>query len=123
VGDAAVRNSSPTSPQPSLWSVLSQNMSDTPQTLLGTETPVATHHEHHHSHLQGHTGKRVRKMLHLPDGRKVHVAHSPDEANHLRKALNESSEKDDFNLVIHGSPEHVSLRVLFSLEAEMFRWS
>jgi hypothetical protein len=94
-------------------------MSDTPQTLLGSETPATTQYDHHHPHLHGHTGNRVRKLLHLPDGRKVHVAQSPDEANHLRKTLDESSEKDDFDLVIHGSPEHVSLSFLFSRKAEM----
>ncbi|KAF2826183.1 hypothetical protein CC86DRAFT_25909 [Ophiobolus disseminans] len=85
-------------------------MADTPQTLLGTDTPASattTQHDHAHSHLHGHSGKRVRRLLHLPDGRKVHVASSPDEANTLRKTLSAANEKDDFDLVIHGSPEHI----------------
>ena len=82
-------------------------MSSTPHTLIGTDTPASeatTQHAHHHPHLHGHSGKRVRRLLHLPDGRKVHVAHSPDDANNLRKTLSASNEKDDFDLVIHGSP-------------------
>ncbi|KAF2028544.1 hypothetical protein EK21DRAFT_69518 [Setomelanomma holmii] len=82
-------------------------MADTPQTLLGTETPASAHHtHHHHPHVHGHTGKRLKQFF-RPDGRKVHVAHSPDEANTLRKTLSASNEKDDFDLVIHGSPEHL----------------
>jgi hypothetical protein len=37
------------------------------------------------------------------------VAHSPDEANNIRKRSIASSEKDDFDVVIHGSPEHVCI--------------
>lgn len=83
-------------------------MADTPHTLLGSETPasaIAHDHAHHHPHIHGHSGKRLRQFF-SPDGRKIHVAHSPDEANHIRKQ-SVGNEKDDFDLVIHGSPEHV----------------
>jgi hypothetical protein len=81
-------------------------MSATPQTLIGTDTPAsaAKGHGHHHPHIHGHTGRRVRHFFN-PEGRKVHVAYSPDEANKLREA---EGHNDDFDLVIHGSPEHVS---------------
>jgi hypothetical protein len=85
-------------------------MSDTPQTLLGgSHTPASatTEHVHHHPHLHGHSGKRLRHFF-SPEGRKIHVAPSPDEANNLRKQSLAVNEKDDFDLVIHGSPEHVS---------------
>jgi hypothetical protein len=79
-------------------------MADTPQTLLGIDT-AATGHErhHHHPHIHGHSGKRLRHFF-SPEGRKIHVAHSPDEADSLRKA---EGEDEDFDFVIHGSPEHV----------------
>ena len=88
-----------------------RKMADTPHT--GTDTPAGTtaehqSHQHHHSHHGHHTGKRLRHFL-RPDGRKVHIASSPDEANHMRRKLSTAEEKEDFDLVVHGSPEHVSL--------------
>jgi hypothetical protein len=90
-------------------------MADVPHTpVAGIDTPAsntaaAQHepHQHHHPHLGHHTGKRLRHFL-RPDGRKVHIASSPDEANHLRRKLSTANEKEDFDLVIHGSPEHAS---------------
>ncbi|XP_014561966.1 hypothetical protein COCVIDRAFT_85608 [Bipolaris victoriae FI3] len=92
-------------------------MADTPHTLVdGGTTPADTtsstahgfhhHHHHHHPHLGHHTGKRLRQFL-RPDGRKVHIASSPDEANVMRRKLSTANEKNDFDLVIHGSPEHI----------------
>ncbi|KAF2660174.1 hypothetical protein K491DRAFT_589607 [Lophiostoma macrostomum CBS 122681] len=83
-------------------------MSSTPQTLVGTDTPASTHQSHHHPHLPHlhHTGKRLRQFL-RPDGRKVHVAGSPDEADLLRKTLSSTEKPDEFDLVINGSPEHI----------------
>jgi hypothetical protein len=87
-------------------------MSDTPQTLLGTDTPASvTGHGHHHPHIHGHTGKRVKHFF-SPEGRRIHVAHSPDEANKIRKKSIAANEKEDFDLVIHGSPEHVSSKTM-----------
>jgi hypothetical protein len=90
-------------------------MSDTPHTLVdsGVDTPArATTTPHglhnHHPHLGNHTGKRIRHFL-RPDGRKVHIASSPDDANDLRRKLSTANEKDDFDLVVHGSPEHVTI--------------
>lgn len=90
-------------------------MADTPGTLVGIDTPGSTNAtthahgvgQHHHLHVHGHTGKRIRQLL-RPDGRKVHIAQSPEEATTLRRTLTETNEKEDFDLVIHGSPEHVS---------------
>lgn len=88
-------------------------MASTPGTLIdgegtGATTPAARtpqpgQHNHHHLH---HTGRRLRHFL-KPDGRKVHIAGSPDEANVLRKTLSSHEKDDDFDLVIHGSPEHL----------------
>ncbi|KAI4946479.1 hypothetical protein J4E91_007167 [Alternaria rosae] len=73
-----------------------------------TATTTAQHdsHQHHHAHVGHHTGKRLKHFL-RPDGRKVHIASSPDDANHMRRKLSNANEKEDFDLVIHGSPEHI----------------
>jgi ATP sulfurylase len=85
-------------------------MSSTPHTLVdsGAATPATTntqqgHQKHHHHH---HTGRRLRHFL-RPDGKKVHIAGSPEEANVLRNTLAKDEKDVDFDLVIHGSPEHV----------------
>jgi hypothetical protein len=85
-------------------------MSDTPHTLIGIDTPSSdaiSQHAHHHPHLHGHSGKRLRQFL-SPEGRRIQVAHSPDDAENIRKQSIAVNEKEDFDLVIHGSPEHVS---------------
>ncbi|KAF2269003.1 hypothetical protein CC78DRAFT_335003 [Lojkania enalia] len=82
-------------------------MADSPQTLAGTTgatTPASTH-AHHHPHLH-HARSRLRHILH-PDGRKIHIAGSPDEAEQLRRRLSTTEKEGDFDLVIHGSPEHI----------------
>lgn len=74
----------------------------------GVATPATAtnaHDGHHHHHLH-HRGRRLRQLL-RPDGKKVHIANSPEEANVLRKTLTRDEKEDDFDLVIHGSPEHV----------------
>ena len=85
-------------------------MADTPQTLIGgVDTPASasgTTPGYRHVHLH-HAGKRIRQFL-SPEGKQVHIASSPDEATQLQKTLSASNEKNDFDLVIHGSPEHVS---------------
>ncbi|KAL9085524.1 MAG: hypothetical protein Q9165_007569 [Trypethelium subeluteriae] len=56
---------------------------------------------HHH-----HSGKRIRHFLH-PDGKKVHVAASPSDIDILRKTVSAIEKEGDFELVVHGSVEHV----------------
>ncbi|EOA88521.1 uncharacterized protein SETTUDRAFT_160398 [Exserohilum turcica Et28A] len=60
----------------------------------------------HYCHNCHHTGKRLRQFL-RSDGRKVHIASSPDEANSMRRKLSTANEKEGFELVVHGSPEHI----------------
>ncbi|KAF1357515.1 hypothetical protein EJ07DRAFT_157520 [Lizonia empirigonia] len=89
-------------------------MASTPATLIdGAATPAsATHgHHHHHPHLHG-AGTRIRQLL-RPDGSRVHIAGNPDEARRMSQALR-ANEKDDFDLVLHGSPEHRTLSLLSS---------
>ncbi len=71
-------------------------MSTTPTTSLSTNG-----HQHHHR------ARRLRNFL-LPDGREVHIAPSPEEAEILRQRLTAIKSKDEpFDLVINGSPEHL----------------
>ena len=69
--------------------------------------PTATGESHHtYSH---HNGKRLRKLL-KPDGRRIHVASSPEEHTRLQKTLSTTEPDERFDVYIHGSPEHVSPR-------------
>ncbi|KAI9699276.1 MAG: hypothetical protein M1836_002886 [Candelina mexicana] len=73
-------------------------MSSTPK-----ETPSSTGilEKHHH-------GRRLKQFI-RPDGRKVHVAASPEDADHVRRKMSEmqAQSTEDFDLYIHGSPEHL----------------
>lgn len=44
------------------------------------------------------------KSLTLPNGRRLHVAEDHDHVEELRNILGDNGE---FNITIHGSPEHV----------------
>lgn len=94
-------------------------------TIAGTSHPNS---EHHARHLN-HAGRRLRHFL-RPDGRKVHIVHSPDEAEKLRKditrrrsemegwngesaaekAIGTGSGDDDleYDIVVHGSVDHIT---------------
>lgn len=54
-----------------------------------------------------HTGRRLRQFL-RPDGKTIHVAASPEAAETMRRQLSQDYKNDEFDLIIHGSPEHVS---------------
>ncbi|KAI9741143.1 MAG: hypothetical protein M1834_002856 [Cirrosporium novae-zelandiae] len=66
------------------------------------KSPHSPYHSHGHQH-HGHS----LKHLFRPDGRKVHIAPSPDVAEQLHKSL--SREEKEFDIYIHGSPEHLNL--------------
>jgi len=66
-----------------------------------TPTPSAGSSGHHLAHARS----RLRHFL-RPDGRKVHIALSPEEADKLRRTLS-ITEKAGFDIVIHGEEEHV----------------
>ncbi|RDW71363.1 hypothetical protein BP6252_07926 [Coleophoma cylindrospora] len=74
-------------------------MASSPPTTNGTTTPDG--HAHHH-----HRGRRLRHFF-MPDGKKVHIALSPEEAESLRQRLTVISPDEPFDLVINGSPEHL----------------
>lgn len=91
-------------------------------TIAGTNHPQSEHHAHLH-----HAGRRLRHFL-RPDGRKVHIVHSPDEAEKLKKDIirrksevvgwnsGNTTEKggDDgsgdleYDIVVHGSVDHIT---------------
>ncbi|RFU32656.1 hypothetical protein B7463_g3676, partial [Scytalidium lignicola] len=70
-----------------------------------SEAPVSSTGGNHH-HLLQHRGRRLRNFL-LPNGREVHIALSPEEAQSLRQRLAVVRPDQDFDLVISGSPEHL----------------
>ncbi|KAF2836897.1 hypothetical protein M501DRAFT_978591 [Patellaria atrata CBS 101060] len=71
----------------------------------GTTTPSGRQslHSHHHHH---HSARRLRHFLH-PSGKKVHVASGPDDVENLRRKLSAIEKDVEFDLVVHGSPEHI----------------
>ncbi|KAL8827765.1 MAG: hypothetical protein Q9191_002993 [Dirinaria sp. TL-2023a] len=58
-------------------------------------------------HSSHHTGKRLRQLLH-PNGRRIHIAGSPDEHERLKLQLVTSEPDQDFDVCVHGSPEHLA---------------
>ena len=70
-------------------------MSTTPTGLSGSSTP--------HAHYRKH---RLRHFL-LPDGKRVHVAHSPEEAHSLRQRLEAIQKDEPFDVAISGSDQHI----------------
>lgn len=82
-------------------------MSTTPIATFDTTSTLAPSQHHRISFGHHHrSGKRARHFLH-PNGKKIHVASSPHDVENLRRTV-EAIEKDgDFELVIHGSPEHI----------------
>src|SRR5262249_19800930 len=70
------------------------------------------------SHFLQHTRSRVRHFL-KPDGRKVHIVSSPEEAVRLRGRLS-VVEKGEFDIVIHGDEEHVRIpNVIFGRPCDL----
>ncbi|KAL8711317.1 MAG: hypothetical protein Q9220_004214 [cf. Caloplaca sp. 1 TL-2023] len=59
------------------------------------------------THALHHTGQRLKRLL-RPDGRRVHVAYTPEEHAHLQKALTAVEPDDNFDICLHGSPEHLA---------------
>ncbi|KAF2432248.1 hypothetical protein EJ08DRAFT_609485 [Tothia fuscella] len=75
-----------------------QNISSITIQAVGSTTPP----QHHH-----HSGKRLRHFL-RPNGKKVHIAHSPDEVERLKRSLSVSDPAGEgFDVVIHGSLDHI----------------
>ena len=58
----------------------------------------------HHNLLQA--GRRLKKLL-RPDGRRVHIASTPEEHTRLQKTLPKIEPDENFDCYLHGSPDHV----------------
>lgn len=74
-------------------------MSTTPPTTTPTTTTSSGHHHHPR-------GRRLRNFL-LPNGREVHIALSPEDAESLKQRLSAIRKDEPFDLVLSGSPEHL----------------
>ncbi|KAL8741846.1 MAG: hypothetical protein Q9190_005592 [Brigantiaea leucoxantha] len=61
-------------------------------------TTPTTHH-----HLNG---RKLRNLL-RPNGRRVHIANTPEEHSRLRQSLAGIEPDDNFDIYLHGSPEHI----------------
>lgn len=81
---------------------------------LGAKVEDESHHHFpnplHGHHLHGHAGvhmrERLRHFLH-PNGKRVHVAASPEEAVNLRQRLASIHSDDEFDIYVSGTPEHL----------------
>ena len=60
--------------------------------------------QRHYSH---HRGQRLRKLLH-PDGKRIHIATTPEEHVKLKNELPKVEPDENFEIHLHGSPEHLS---------------
>jgi hypothetical protein len=72
----------------------------------GKNASEGKHHHHHHIDF-AHEFTRARQFL-RPDGKKIHVANSPGEVEPLRRRISTVESPDDFDIVIHGSADHVT---------------
>ncbi|KAK5110908.1 hypothetical protein LTR62_005446 [Meristemomyces frigidus] len=72
-------------------------------TATATKSSRPSHPPRHYGH---EAREKLRHFLH-PDGKRIHVASSPEEALQLRKKLSDRHEEHEFNVYISGSPEHL----------------
>lgn len=72
-------------------------------TLSDKHSHVLSHHDHHNARR---IRERLRHFLH-PNGKRIHVAASPEEADSLRKRLNQIHPSDEFDVYISGTSEHL----------------
>jgi hypothetical protein len=77
-----------------------------------SSTAPTNHSEH--THLPFRSGRHRLRHILRPDGKKVHIAGSPDEFKTLKRTLSTTQpDLDSWEVVIHGSLEHVSLPLSF----------
>ena len=58
------------------------------------------------AHSVQHTGSRLKHLL-RPNGRRVHIAATPEEHAHLHRTLTAVEPEGKFDIFLHGSPEHL----------------
>jgi hypothetical protein len=71
-----------------------------------TLTPPHHHGAHHSGGFMLHAGHKIKHFLH-PDGRKIHICQHPEQEQSLRRHLSVINPETTFDVVIHGSPDHV----------------
>ena len=65
---------------------------------------------HNHPHLPFRAGRHRLAHFLRPNGKKVHIAGSPDEFETIKRKLSTAQPgRDDWEIVINGSLEHVSV--------------
>jgi hypothetical protein len=64
--------------------------------------PESTHRIKHNS------GQRMRRYL-GPDGRTIHIASDPSEAEELKRQLSKERSEDQFDVYVQSTPEHVGI--------------
>ncbi len=77
--------------------------------------PIAEDSGSKSNHGVQHHGHRLKNLL-RPDGRRVHVAASPEEHTTLLKTLAELEPDGSFDICLHGSPEHLEAVRVRALE-------
>ncbi|MCJ1258634.1 hypothetical protein MMC24_006467 [Lignoscripta atroalba] len=60
------------------------------------------------NHASHHPIRRLKQFL-RPDGRRVHVVATPEDAETLKHQLSRDPHAGEFELIMHGSPEHVNV--------------
>jgi hypothetical protein len=72
-------------------------------------TEHTTHPGHNHQHLPFYATRHRFAHFLKPNGKKVHIAGSPDEFESLKRRLSTvQPNQDEWEVVINGSLEHVS---------------
>ncbi|KPI36647.1 uncharacterized protein AB675_9994 [Cyphellophora attinorum] len=65
-------------------------------------------HHHHHPHLPHHLRSRhLNSFIHPHHGRHCHVVKTPDELERKRLELSATFSQEQFDVVLHGSPDHI----------------
>ena len=76
------------------------------QSPSGIQSPLPDVHHHPHIH---HAKESIRRHLVHPDGRRIQIAHTPEEHFKLQNQLREQGRNAEFDVVLSGSPEHLAV--------------
>jgi hypothetical protein len=81
--------------------------------MYATNTMETTESTTHHLHLPGQGHARRLKHFVLPNGRRIHIAPTPEEQTRLLKELTHEDPSANFDVLIQGTPEaHLVIREL-----------
>ncbi|KIV98934.1 uncharacterized protein PV09_09320 [Verruconis gallopava] len=74
-----------------------------------TPTVAQQVHPHHHTGFIVHAGQKIKHFVHPKDGRKIHIAQHPEQEQSLRRYLSAIHPETSYDIVIHGSPDHIAV--------------